>query len=132
MGRDLLSRLMQGTQVILLKTRLPGGEHSIPGGVAIWGVLGSLSAVLPELRDHQSALATAFEKVVSGRHPERRGNGLKFVRDVINANARRGLVAASGSGCLTLGGLGETLLELRSWPVEQDRGTLVVLHWRFE
>ena len=42
MGRDLMSRLMQGTQVILLKTRLPGGEHSIPGGVAIWGVLGSL------------------------------------------------------------------------------------------
>ena len=42
LGRDLLSRLMQGTQVILLKTRLPGGEHSIPGGVAIWGVLGSL------------------------------------------------------------------------------------------
>ena len=42
MGRDLCSRLMQGTQVILLKTRMPGGETSIPGGVAIWGVLGSL------------------------------------------------------------------------------------------
>jgi peptide/nickel transport system permease protein len=42
MGRDILSRLMQGTQVILLKTRLPGGEYAIPGGVAIWGVLGSL------------------------------------------------------------------------------------------
>jgi len=42
LGRDLFSRLMQGTQVILLKTRLPGGEISIPGGVAIWGVLGSL------------------------------------------------------------------------------------------
>ena len=42
MGRDILSRLMQGTQVILLKTRLPGGEISIPGGVAIWGVFGSL------------------------------------------------------------------------------------------
>jgi peptide/nickel transport system permease protein len=41
LGRDLLSRLMQGTQVILLKTRLPNGV-SIPGGVAIWGVLGSL------------------------------------------------------------------------------------------
>ena len=41
LGRDILSRLMQGTQVILLKTRLPGGV-SIPGGVAIWGVLGSL------------------------------------------------------------------------------------------
>ncbi len=41
LGRDLLSRLMQGTQVILLKTRLPNGT-SIPGGVAIWGVFGSL------------------------------------------------------------------------------------------
>jgi peptide/nickel transport system permease protein len=44
LGRDILSRLMQGTQVILLKTRLPGDAGiSIPGGVAIWGVLGSLS-----------------------------------------------------------------------------------------
>jgi peptide/nickel transport system permease protein len=41
LGRDILSRLMQGTQVILLKTRLPGGI-AIPGGVAIWGVFGSL------------------------------------------------------------------------------------------
>ncbi len=41
LGRDILSRLMQGTQVILLKTRLPNGGV-IPGGVAIWGVLGSL------------------------------------------------------------------------------------------
>lgn len=43
LGRDLLSRLMQGTQVILLKTRLPWGNIAIPGGVAIWGVLGSLT-----------------------------------------------------------------------------------------
>jgi len=44
LGRDILSRLMQGTQVILLKTRLPGeGTLSIPGGVAIWGVVGSLT-----------------------------------------------------------------------------------------
>jgi peptide/nickel transport system permease protein len=44
LGRDILSRLMQGTQVILLKTRLPGdAEISIPGGVAIWGVVGSLA-----------------------------------------------------------------------------------------
>lgn len=44
LGRDILSRLMQGTQVILLKTRLPGDSGiSIPGGVAIWGVLGSLA-----------------------------------------------------------------------------------------
>jgi len=41
MGRDLLSRLMAGTQVILVKTRLPGG-YILPGGVAVWGVFGSL------------------------------------------------------------------------------------------
>jgi peptide/nickel transport system permease protein len=39
LGRDLLSRLMVGTQVILLKTRLPG-DWIAPIGVAIWGVLG--------------------------------------------------------------------------------------------
>jgi peptide/nickel transport system permease protein len=43
LGRDILSRLMQGTQVILLKTRLPWGGFAIPGGVAIWGVLGSMT-----------------------------------------------------------------------------------------
>jgi len=43
LGRDIASRLMTGTQVILLKTRLPGGNVSIPGGVALWGVFGSLA-----------------------------------------------------------------------------------------
>lgn len=48
LGRDTLSRLMEGTQVILLKTRIPAswpviGDWSIPLGVAIWGVLGSLT-----------------------------------------------------------------------------------------
>src|SRR5688572_25315326 len=47
LGRDTLSRLMQGTQVILLKTRLPQswpvlGGWSFPGGVALWGVVGSV------------------------------------------------------------------------------------------
>jgi peptide/nickel transport system permease protein len=44
LGRDELSRLMAGTQVILLKTRVPIGDKTfpIPIGVAIWGVLGSL------------------------------------------------------------------------------------------
>ena len=44
LGRDILSRLMQGTQVILLKTRLPGDNNiAIPGGVALWGVAGSMA-----------------------------------------------------------------------------------------
>jgi peptide/nickel transport system permease protein len=52
LGRDIMSRLMFGTQVILLKTRMPVFEApwlnflsgvSIPGGVALWGVAGSLA-----------------------------------------------------------------------------------------
>ncbi len=45
MGRDLVSRLMAGTQVILLKTRVPVGDKTIPipVGVALWGVIGSLA-----------------------------------------------------------------------------------------
>jgi peptide/nickel transport system permease protein len=44
LGRDIASRLMAGTQVILLKVRLPleDGTVNFPVGVAIWGVVGSL------------------------------------------------------------------------------------------
>ncbi len=48
LGRDIVSRLMAGTQVVLLKTRLPEtlraltGVTVIPGGVALWGVFGAL------------------------------------------------------------------------------------------
>lgn len=43
LGRDIWSRIMAGTQVVLLKTRL-SMEPSIviPGGVAIWGVVGAV------------------------------------------------------------------------------------------
>ena len=45
LGRDTLSRLMVGTQVVLLKTRVHVGDRtiSLPIGVAIWGVLGALT-----------------------------------------------------------------------------------------
>ena len=48
LGRDIVSRLMAGAQVVLLKTRLPAvissriGLSVIPGGVALWGVFGAL------------------------------------------------------------------------------------------
>ncbi len=45
LGRDTLSRLMVGTQVVLLKTRISVDDQtiSIPLGVAVWGVLVSLA-----------------------------------------------------------------------------------------
>ena len=47
------------------------------------GVYTTLKRVVPNLHDHQDALRVAFTEYVSGRAPEDRGNGLKFVRDVL-------------------------------------------------
>lgn len=50
------------------------------------GILSTLKKVKPELTNHQDALRTAFTEMISGRAPEYRGNGLKFVRDIVIAN----------------------------------------------
>lgn len=50
------------------------------------GVLATLKKVRPELSTHQDALRVAFTEIISGRAPEYRGNGLKFVRSVVAAN----------------------------------------------
>lgn len=50
------------------------------------GILATLKKVKPELVNHQDALHTAFTEVISGRSPEYRGNGLKFVKEVVSAN----------------------------------------------
>lgn len=44
------------------------------------GVFSSLKSVKPELKNDQEALETAFNEKISGRAPEDRGNGLKFVK----------------------------------------------------
>ena len=50
------------------------------------GILKTLRRVKPELSDAGEALKMAFTKTISGRLPEARGNGLKFVRSVIIKN----------------------------------------------
>lgn len=50
------------------------------------GILTTLKRVRPDLFTSQQALKTAFTETISGRQPEARGNGLKFVRNVIIAN----------------------------------------------
>lgn len=50
------------------------------------GVLETLKRVKPELKNHEQALFTAFTETISGRAPENRGNGLKYVRKVISEN----------------------------------------------
>ncbi|MDD4607320.1 MAG: MerR family transcriptional regulator [Patescibacteria group bacterium] len=44
------------------------------------GVLKTLKVARPTLKNDAQALKVAFTEIISGRQPENRGNGLKFVR----------------------------------------------------
>lgn len=50
------------------------------------GILATLKRVKPQLNNASEALHVAFTETLSGRQPEARGNGLKFVRSVIVKN----------------------------------------------
>lgn len=47
------------------------------------GILETLRQVRPELPSHVAAVEVAFTEFISGRAPEKRGNGLKLVREVV-------------------------------------------------
>ena len=47
------------------------------------GILETLRQVRPELPSHVEAVNVAFTEFISGRAPEKRGNGLKLVREVV-------------------------------------------------
>lgn len=50
------------------------------------GIFTTLKRVRPELTRAGEALKVAFTETISGRYPETRGNGLKFVRSIIIDN----------------------------------------------
>jgi len=66
------------------------------------GVLATLKKVRPGLKSHGEALETAFTEVISGRAPERRGNGLKFVRKTVERNENLDLFFQTGYAKLNL------------------------------
>ncbi len=61
------------------------------------GILATLERVKPELKDDLEALDTAFTERISGRAPEKRGNGLKFVKENIQ-DKKMHLTFISGNG----------------------------------
>jgi excisionase family DNA binding protein len=67
------------------------------------GVLKTLKRVKPSLSSHEDSLLVAFTETLSGRAPESRGNGLKFVRKVIAENPID-LLFRSGDAELTMRG----------------------------
>lgn len=53
------------------------------------GILETLKPVIPALKSHKEALNVAFTEIISGRFPERRGNGLKsVVQNILASNVR--------------------------------------------
>lgn len=50
------------------------------------GVLATLRKIMPSLRSEEEAIYTAFTEIISGRAPEKRGNGLKFIENVSRKN----------------------------------------------
>ncbi|GHV72436.1 hypothetical protein AGMMS49928_29350 [Spirochaetia bacterium] len=65
------------------------------------GVRQSLLTVVPEIKTDIEAVEIAFTKRISGRMPEQRGNGLKFVSDIIIQNNWQ-LFFQSGTGCCSI------------------------------
>lgn len=65
------------------------------------GVFNTLKKVKPEIKDYQEALTVAFNERISGRAPESRGNGLKFVKANIKGRGMH-LVFISGNAKMEL------------------------------
>lgn len=65
------------------------------------GILKTLQRVRPQLSSDEQALMVAFSEIISGRAPEARGNGLKFVKKIIVTNDLK-LFFRTGSAELNL------------------------------
>lgn len=66
------------------------------------GVFATLRHALPDLRDAKEALLVAFTKNLSGRAPEKRGNGLKFVLRSLGLLRLNSFIFISGNAKLVI------------------------------
>lgn len=93
------------------------------------GIYHSIFRVMPNLRDEASAVKRVFEEHISGRAPEKRGNGLKFVKKSITDSPGRGIACCSGKGSVCYGEFGENCLEILKSAPMQDFGTVTLTIW---
>lgn len=96
------------------------------------GIYQSLVKVHPELTDEQTALNAAFETIISGRAPERRGNGLKFVRSNLSSTPGSGIACVSGTGQVSYGEQGERCRTFLDKDFIHVKGTVTLMVWRLE
>lgn len=64
------------------------------------GVLSSLRRVRPGLKNHHEALLLAFTEQITGRAPEHRGNGLKFIIRSLNKLSATSFLFQTGNAVL--------------------------------
>lgn len=93
------------------------------------GIFKSLSQVHPNLTNDQTALKAAFETIISGRAPERRGNGLKFARKNLTDTPDGGIACISGSGRVAYGKQGVKCLALLERTLTNVHGTITLMTW---
>jgi len=148
--QDLLAGVMKLNQIFPLIVAIAGeiGNNSFDHNLGNWpdtpgiffgydihkgnialadrglGILATLKRVKPELNTDEEALNVAFTEVISGRSPESRGNGLKFVRKVVSENPI-GLTFRTGDAELVLA-KERSELNARSSP-EPFRGCLAFI-----
>jgi sensor histidine kinase regulating citrate/malate metabolism len=91
------------------------------------GIVSSLQEVLGVEIDSQSILQKAFETIVTGRAPEKRGNGLKYVRKAILQSSQNSLKCFSNNCTYQIN---NTKLPVpTSLYSSFDNGTLIFFQW---
>lgn len=86
------------------------------------GVLATLRRVKPELVNEYEAIKIAFTEIISGRAPEQRGNGLKFVKAVVRENGLKVYFYSNDGAYIINNGFREEV----SQPLH---GVLAILHF---
>ncbi len=138
-----------GTDIVSLLTQVAGeiGDNAFTHNIGSWpdvpgvfygydtvkrsivvadrgrGVRATLQRVRPAIASDQEALHIAFTEIVSGRDPEKRGNGLKLVRSVVENNPI-GLTFRSGVGLVSIPANGAMQIKQVS---ENVRGVYAVI-----
>jgi hypothetical protein len=94
------------------------------------GIFKSLIRVHPEIADEQAAIKAAFETIISGRAPEQRGNGLKYVKRNLSNTPGSGIACISGNARINYGEQGEKCLNLLNKYLSKVKGTITLMIWR--
>ncbi|MBU0530929.1 MAG: helix-turn-helix domain-containing protein [Candidatus Uhrbacteria bacterium] len=102
------------------------GKHIVVLADRGVGILKTLSRVKPELKSDEEALQVAFTEYITGRKPQHRGNGLKYVKNAIFQSGSS-LTFLSGDSILEIK-KGESKFSIKKTETP-IRGTLALIEY---